>query len=248
MTIIIQQQGNVPPLDEPNYGDGGMSFLDMAKRLHQESAGSGSSPASTANQVGDIKRLVDWISTAWMDIQNERTDWFFMTQPVEFVTTANKGSYSAADAGLATFANYKLDSFRQYRVAAGVGSEMELVHMPYAHFRNLHLFGNMRTLRQMPYNFTVDPAKNLLLGPVPDDAYDINGQAFALPTEFSQDSDRPTLPTQYHMMIVWRALMYYGQKEAAPEAYTHGQNEYNRLKRLLLQDQLPTVQVDGALC
>lgn len=238
---------NVPALTEPNYASGGLSFLGLVQRLHQESATSGEKPATTVGQRGDARRLVDWISTAWMDIQNERTDWFFMTQPVEFVTSANKGSYSAADAGLASFANYKIDSFRQYRVAAGVGSEMELVYMPYAQFRNLHLFGNMRTLRQIPYNFTVDPAKNLLLGPVPDDVYNINGEAFALPTEFSQDSDRPTMPTQYHMMIVWRALMYYGQKEAAPEAYTHGQNEYDRLKRLLLQDQLPTVQIGGAI-
>lgn len=248
MTIIIQQEGNVPALDEPNYANGGLSFLDMVKRLHQESATSGNAPVTTVSQVGDLKRLVDWISTAWMDIQNERTDWFFMQQAVDFNTEADKGTYSAAEAGLATFANYKLDSFRQYLVSGGVGSEIELVYMPYSQFRNLHLFGNMRELRQMPYNFTVDPSKNLLLGPIPDDVYNINGECFAMPTEFSDDTDRPTLPSQYHMMIVWRALMYYGQKENAPEAYSHGQNEYLRLKGLLMNDQLETVEFGGALC
>lgn len=239
---------NVPALTEPNYATGGMSFLDMVKRLRQESGTSGAAPVSTVNQVGDIKSLVDWISSAWMDIQNERQDWFFMRQPVQFTTTANKGSYTAAEAGLTTFASYKLDSFRAYSVVAGFASELDLTYRPYDQFRNTHLFGAMRNLRQRPYDFSVDPSKNFLLGPVPDDAYVVNGEGYAMPTEFSQDSDRPTLPAQYHMMIVWRALMYYGQKEAAPEAYTHGQNEYQRLMNKLMTDQLPQVLVGGALC
>lgn len=248
MTIIIQQQGNVPVLSEPNYSMGGMSFLDMVKRLRSESGTSGAAPVTTVNQAGDVRALVDWISTAWMDIQNERDDWFFMRQNVQFNTVAGQGSYTAAQAGIGSFGNFKKDSFRQYRQSYGFGSEIGLAHMPWDQFRNLHLFGNMRTIRQMPYDFTVDPAKNFVLGPVPDDVYVVNGEAYALPTEFSQDSDRPTLPSQYHMMIVWRALMYYGQKENAPEAYSHGQNEYGRLMTKLMADQLPTVTLSGALC
>jgi hypothetical protein len=182
-----------------------------------------------------------------MDIQNERSDWFFMRQPVQFTTTAGKGSYTAAEAGLTTFASYKNDSFRAYNLAAGFGSEIELAHRPYDQFRNTHLFGAMRSVRQRPYDFTVDPSKNFLLGPVPDDAYVVNGEGYAMPTELTLDTDRPTLPPQYHMIIVWRALMYYGQSEAAPEAYTHGQNEYLRLMKRLMADQLPQVQVGGAI-
>lgn len=247
MTILVTQQGNVPALPLPNYGIGGMSFLDLVQRLHQESGTSGIAPASTVAQVGDSKRMVDWISTAWMDIQNERRDWFFMREQVQFTTTANKGSYTYSDAGLMTFANYKVDSFRCYNAAAGVGSEIELMYRPYDQFRNIHLFGNMRLLRQRPYDFTVDPAKNFVLGPVPDDAYVINGEAYAMPTELANDADRPALPPHYHMLIVWRALVYYGYKEAAPEALTFGQNEYERMRRELMSDQLPEVQIGGAL-
>ncbi len=196
---------NVPLLPEPNYAAGGMSFLDMVKRLRQESGTSGAAPFSTVNQSGDVRNLVDWISTAWMDIQNERRDWFFMRQPVEFTTTAAKSLYSASEAGIASFGNFKLDSFRQYR-AGLVASEMDLPYLPYDMFRNAYLFGAERTRTQLPLHFTVDPQKNFLLGPIPDAAYVINGEGYALPTELTQDSDRPTMPSQYHMAIVWRAV------------------------------------------
>lgn len=248
MTILITQQGNVPALPEPNYTQGGMSFLALAKRLHQESGTSGAAPVTTVGQRGDVKSLVDWIATAWMDIQNERRDWFFMRQPVQFTTTANVGLYTARDAGLASLASWKLDSFRSYLASAGYASEIDLNYQPWDVFRNTHLFGTLRDRRSRPYDFTVDPSKNFILGPVPDDAYVVNGEAYAMPGLFQNDADTPTLPPQYHMMIVWRALIYYGYKEAAPEALTFGQNEYNRLRGELLQDQLPTVQMGGALC
>ena len=238
---------NVPLLNEPNYSSGGMTFLQMVQRLRQESGTSGSSPTTTVNQVGDFKKLVDWVSTAWMDIQNEKPDWFFMRQPVSFNTTAGKSTYTAAEAGITSFGNYKLDSFRQYNVAMGYGSEQRLNFVAYDTFRDLYQYATMRTMTQMPVTFTIDPSKNFVLGPIPNDVYCVNGEGFALPTEFSADSDRPTMPSQYHMAIVWRALMYYGQFESAPEAYSHGANEYRRLMNRLYADQMPTIIFGPAL-
>ncbi len=248
MTIFTQTANdNVPGLVEPNYAYGGLSFLQMVQRLRQESGTSGTAPITVVGQAGDIKRLVDWISSAWMDIQNERSDWFFMRQPVSFNTIAAQQSYTAAQAGVASFGNFKLDSFRQYRVAAGHASEFMLEYLPYAEFRNAHLYSTMRDRTQMPINFTVDPSKNFVIGPIPDDVYNINGEGFAMPTELALDSDRPTMPPQYHMTIVWRALMYYGQFEGAPEAYSHGQNEYSRMMKKLYADQMPVIAFGGAL-
>lgn len=139
---------NVPLLAEPNYAAGGLSFLDMVKRLRQESGTSGASPSTTVNQTGDVKNLVDWISSAWLDIQNERQDWFFMRQAIAFNTTAAKSSYSASEAGITSFGNFKRDSFRQYHVASGFASEMDLPYMPYDLFRNAYLFGAERSRTQ----------------------------------------------------------------------------------------------------
>lgn len=237
----------VPPLSEPNYTAGGLSFLQLVQRLHRESGTSGTPPATTVNQSGDALRLVNWISTAWMDIQNDCTEWYFMRQPVAFNTTANKQVYSAAECGITTFGNFKKDSFRFYRVSAGVGSELMLAYMPYDDFRNVHLFGSNRLRVQLPINFSIDPSKNFVLGPTPDDVYNVNGEGYALPTELTLDTDRPTMPAQYHMAIVWRALMYYGTYENAPEAYSRGETEFKRLLRRLYSDQAPDITPGGAL-
>lgn len=232
---------NVPLLNEPNYAAGGMSFIQMVRRLRQESGTSGAPPVTIANQTGEIKRLIDWISSAWVDIQADKTDWFFMRQPVSFNTTAGKQSYTASEAGINSFGNFKLDSFRQYNVANGYGTEQRLAYVPYDTFRDLYQYGPMRTTQQMPVVFTVDPAKNFLLGATPNDVYNINGEGYAMPTELANDDDRPTMPGQYHMAIVWRALMYYGSYEGAPDAYTRGQIEYERLMSRLRADQMPAI-------
>lgn len=238
---------NVPLLAEPNYAAGGMSFLQMVQRLRQESSTSGAPPATTLNQVGDYRRLVDWISTAWMDIQNEKKDWFFMRQPIAFNTVASQQVYTAAQCGVASFGNFKFDSFRFYRVSAGYASELDLLYMLYDDFRNVHLFGANRSRIQLPLNFSIDPSKNFVIGPTPDDIYTVNGEGFAQPTELTLDTDRPTLPPQYHMAIVWRALMYYGTFENAPEAYGRGETEYNRLMRRIYSDQTPMITQASAL-
>lgn len=224
-----------------------MSFLQMAQRLRQESGASGNGPVTVTSQTGEYKRLCDWVSSAWMDIQTERRDWFFMRQAVEFSTIAGQRSYTAEEAGVASFGNFKLDSFRQYRASTGYGSEIDLRFIPYDDFRDQYMRNTTRTLSTSPLAFTVDPSKNFLLGPIPDAVYVVNGESYAMPTELALDNDRPTLPPQYHMAIVWRALMYYGSYEAASEAYERGNAEYKRLMRLLNEDQLPEVCTGGAL-
>lgn len=237
----------VPLLSEPNYSAGGLSFLQIVQRLQRESSTSGAAIATTVGQTGDIKRLVDWASTAWMDIQNDRTDWMFLRQPMSFLTTAGKQSYAQTDIGVVSFGNFKRDSFRQYSTTLGFGSEQRLAFLPYDSFRDLYLYGTQRTATTMPVTFTIDPQKNFLLGPSPDGIYNVNGEVYALPTEMALDADRPAMPAQYHMAIVWRALMYYGQFEAAPEAYSHGQNEYMRLMNRLYGDQLPMMTFGAPL-
>ncbi len=119
--------------------------------------------------------------------------------------------------------------------------------MTYESFRDLYQYASMRATQAMPVVFTIDYSKNFLLGPIPDQVYVVNGLAYAQPGVLVNDIDTPTMPPQYHMAIVWRALMYYGQFEAAPEAYSHGQNEYSRLMDRLMADQQPVMQFGAPL-
>jgi hypothetical protein len=114
--------------------------------------------------------------------------------------------------------------------------------MDYTTFRNLYMYGNMRTTYARPVVVTIDPDKNLGFGSIPDQPYVIVGEYYRQPTEFVDATDAPpsVFPTRFQMMIVYRAMMFYGGYESAPEVYQRGEFEFKRLMNRLDIDQLPT--------
>jgi hypothetical protein len=224
-----------------------MNYLQLVQRLRQECGVSGAAPATTLNQVGEIARLCAWINAAWMDVQLTHNDWFFLRQPFAFNTVAGKQAYTPSDAGLASFSNWKRDSLRLYSQALGVGNEMILPYVGYDTLRDLYMFGQMRTTTQRPVMFSIDPQKKLVLGATPDLVYVVNGEYYALPSDMALDADTPAMPAQYHMAIVYRAMTHYGEFEAAPEVYQHGDSEFKKMLARLELDQLPTMTFGAPL-
>lgn len=238
MTLVVASTANAR----------GKTFLQLVQRTCSECSASGAAPVSTANQVREIARIVDWVQAAWVEIQGLRSDWLFMRQAVTFPVSTEAGiSYTPAQIGVPLLADYKRDSFRIYSVAQGLSNEQVLPHLPYDQFRNLYLFGSNRLQQSRPVLFTVDPQKNFLLGPCPNEAYIVDGEVFAQPSEFVNDTDYPSMPSQFHLAIVYKAMMHYGQHENAPEVYQHGELEYNRLKARLIIDQTPKIGFSGTL-
>jgi hypothetical protein len=90
---------------------------------------------------------------------------------------------------------------------------------------------------------SIDPDKNLAFGSVPDQPYVIVGEYYIKPTEFAAVTDAPpaTFPDRFHMLIVYRAMMYYGGYESASEVYQRGELEHKRLMSRMAIDQLPTL-------
>jgi hypothetical protein len=224
-----------------------MNFIGLVQRLRQECGVSGAAPTTVANQPAEINRLVSWINTAWNDIQNAHADWFFLRNPVQFNTVAQQQSYTPAQAGFINLGNWKRDSFRLYSAAFGASNEMILPFKPYDDFRNLYMYGAMRTTYQRPVFFSIDPQRNFLLGGIPDDVYVINGEAYTKPTDLVNDADIPALPDRFHLLIVYRAMMHYGQFEAAPEVYQHGEIEFKKMMLRLELDQLPNMSFGAPL-
>ena len=97
----------------------------------------------------------------------------------------------------------------------------------------------MRTTYNRPVIVTVTPAKSLGLGPVPDgQGYTVLGEYFRLPLELVNDADVPTLPDKWWRMIFYRAMMYYGSFESAPEVFAEGEREYKLITSRMQADQL----------
>jgi hypothetical protein len=231
-----------------------MNRLQLANYVKREAGITGSVLTTTIGQAEEINRVLQWIDSAWLDLQTLHDQWEWMRHPFHFTTTAQQQSYAYTaitdddtTQAISNFANWKRDSFRKYLVSVGSSGEMILPFEDYNRFRDMYLFGTQRTNYASPAVFTVDPQKKILLGNSPNDAYYINGEYWRGPTTLSADTDTPDMPSQFHMAIVWKALAHYGMYESAPEAVTRAQAEYPKWLMRLEADQLPKITFGAPL-
>jgi hypothetical protein len=219
-----------------------MNFLQLVNRTRVECGVTGPALTTAQNLTGEAARIANWVSSAWVDIQTSKEDWLFMRESVTFNLITNQQFYTATDAGIgSTFANWKRDSFRCSSVGQNYADEQLMNYMEYTTFRNLYMYGNMRTTYARPVVVTIDGGKDLGFGSIPDQAYVIDGEYYVKPIELSGDSDTPALATNFHMLVVYRAMYYYAGYESAPEVYQRAEYEFQRLMQRLNIDQLPTI-------
>lgn len=223
-----------------------MNYLQLINRTRVECGVSGAStPLTTAqNLTGESARIANWVNSAWVDVQTAKDDWQWMREAVQFNTVTQQQLYTPTQAGVgSTFANWKRDSFRCSSVGQNYQDEQLMNYMEWSTFRNLYIYATMRTTYARPVVVTIDPDKSLGFGSIPDQPYVITGEYYVKPVEFSADTDAPpsVFPDRFHMMIVYRAMMFYGGYESAPEVFQRGENEFKRLMNRLDIDQLPTI-------
>jgi len=223
-----------------------VNYLQLVNTARVECGVSG--PALTTVQGltpgGESARMANWVNQAWMDVQTAKEDWQWLREPVQFNLVTQQQEYTPAQAGVgSTFGNWKRDSFRCSSVGQNYADEQLLNYMDYTTFRNLYQYGNMRTTYARPVVVSIAPGgpdKNLAFGSIPDQPYVITAEYYKKPVELEADADEPQIPSRFHMIIVYRAMMYYGGYEAAPEVFARGEQEFKRLMNRLDIDQLPT--------
>ena len=218
-----------------------MNLLQLVNQTRVECGVSGPALTTAQGQVGESGRMVSWTQQAWIDIQTSKEDWLFLREPFTFNLVADQYQYTATQAGLTDFGNWKRDSFRASSVGQDYKDEKLLNYMEWTTYRNLYRYANMRNTTARPVVVSITPEKYLAFGSKPDQAYVIDGEYYTQPVTLSADSDEPIIPTRFHMAIVYRAMMYYAGYEAAPEVLARGDYEYRRLYSRMEIDQLPTI-------
>jgi len=216
-----------------------MNFLALCKRLRSEAGMSGTGPTTTVSQSGDSLKIVEWINSAYEDIQNSNPYFKFMRKPFSFSTVVDQQAYTPTEAGITDFERWKKDQPGDIRIYLATTDESYLTYIPWDTFKAIYIYGSSRDSKGRPSFCSVEPDNSLTLYQIPNVIFTINGEYYRSPDELSGDSDEPIFPAQFHMAIVWRALMFYGAFDAADEKYTHGQNEFKRIMARLRKDQLP---------
>jgi hypothetical protein len=230
-----------------------MDFLAIVKRLRAECGITGTGPTTVVSQTGELGRLVDWTNDAWRDIQTAHQDWDWMRTSTSFATVQAQATYplgsGAGTCGVtaATFGMWARNTGRSYVTSVGTNSEAMLDFLPYDAWRNTYQFGATRAAYSRPVEFSIAPDRSICLGPVPISGYTITLDYFTAPSDMAADADIPALPTQYHMAIVYRAMMFYGAYEAAPEVYQRGEVEFQKLMRRMTADRMPEMTWGPAL-
>lgn len=219
---------------------------------------------TTVGQVANLQRLVNWIGSAWEEIQTKHDDWDFMRSSnilgagASWVPASGQAS-SPLGTGPGTcgidptvFGKWDRDTFRSWVTASGsaaLGGEMFLDWIPFDSWRDGYMLGAMRAVTTRPVAFAIGPDKSICLGPPPNGLYTITADYWFAPTVMEDDADVPLgLPAQFHMAIVYKAMQMYAGYEAAPEVFQRGETEYNNLMAPLEAKYLPEVGFAGALC
>lgn len=222
------------------------TFLQLVQRLRQECRVSGNGPVTVVNQNLEYQRLIDWTNTAWMEIQEAREDWDWMRTTCAFPTVAGKPYYTPDEIGLTDWGNWTRETWRCYPTAAGNSAEIFMSYLDYQTYRDCYQFGATRYTQTQPVQMTITPDKSIGLGPTPLGGYTVTGDYYRVPTPLVNNDDVPAMPERFHMAIVYRAMMFYGMSEAAPEVYQFGNNEFERMMKRLQLNQMQ--EMLGADC
>ena len=217
-----------------------MTFLSLVKRVCRE-CGVGE-VTTTVSQSGEALRMCDWVNSAYMDVLGAHQDFGFLRTSTSFMSVAGQATYTPAQAGTTNFGRWVRDSFRNYPTATGTSAEVFMECVDYEGWRNLYQFGSNRTATSQPYYVAITPAKALGFGPVPAAGYTITADYFTAPVEMSGDSATHLIPTHYEMIIVYKAMMFYGGFEAASEVYDRGKLEFTRMMSKMRNDYLPDIE------
>lgn len=221
-----------------------MTFLEICQRLRQECGVSGTGPSTVVSQTGQLKKLVDWAAEAWNEIQDMRPNWAFMWKEFSFNTTAGTRDYAAADVSITDVDQWDTDSFLIYKTATGTSDQNELPFLDYRDWRPRYRTRMAERDSDRPILFTLKPDGELRLEPKPDAIYTIDGEYRRTRQTFTANADEPTgLPEKFHMMIVWKAMQYYGFHENAPEVLGQGEAHFDQWLPILEREQLPRIRI-----
>jgi len=206
-----------------------------------------------------MKRVVDWVATAWREIQNKYIDWRWMHRSFTGTTTTGQSEYAATvftdttdSALISRFGRWLTHDdtgyslMTVYATAPGVSGERYLTFLPWEAFRTIYRFGTQNN--GVPVHFSITPANKFAIGPAPDaTGYTVNGDYQMSAQELSADANTPEMPTRFHMLIVYEGMKKYASYESAPEVYESGKNESGRMWGDLILDQRPSIPLSEPL-
>lgn len=198
-----------------------MTFLELVQHVVRYAGIADSGPSTVEGQVGDYLKAVTYVQDAHAEIQNRHFDWAFLWDTGSLTTTAGTEAYPGDDG---------LHLWDEARIHLD-GDPLPVI--------DWYDYEPEDLSDARPHMAVIRPDNQLQLVPAPDKAYTLTYDWFRAPKVLSGNLDTPLIPEAYRMVIVGRALMLYGNYEAAVEAKTQGAELYQSFMDQLEAHQLP---------
>ena len=238
------------------------TFLQICQDVAREcgvAGGADASPKPTAvtGQIGELNRIVNWVADAYIEIQGTR-NWRWLRRSFTVDTVSGTGIYSPSDctdvddaAVISRFKTWRLDDRRNppkiFLTSSGVGSQVFLTWTEWDNFEYLYKTGALQNQTSQPVHITVNPKDQIELGIVPNDIYTLRGDYHRSAQILAANGDIPEMPTDYHSLIKYQAMEYYGLFESAPEIVSRAERGIRRVKNQLNRNQGQAFRVTGPL-
>jgi hypothetical protein len=208
------------------------TFLQLCQRVRLECGIAGDGPSSVVSQVGALKKVVDRTARAWVDIQASRPFWKFLRNQMTFATVVGQREYSVVDdIGVTTLD--KFDQENTYIYLTSTEDETRLAWEDYRRFRYRH-----RTYPDgRPTTVTEGPQRTLAFDLTPDEIYTVTLDYWMTPELLAANGDIPSLPEQYHDVIVWKSVMMFAGNETATDLFSYAKGMYTPMYLQLMLDQ-----------
>lgn len=222
-----------------------LNFLQLVQRAYRESGVAGSTgPASVLSQTGRNNDFVNWVLTAYEEIQNLRDSWNFLWRQGTFDLTAGNPDYTpstdfAITGGVSAWVR---DGAYVYLASQGVTSRTFLSYLEWPQFRTLPLQAAGR-----PVYFTEKPDGTVSYYPDPDVAYKAVHEYWLVPQTLAADADVPILPPRFHMAIVWKSVMLYAEFNKDWSLLDAAETKYDAIMDRVLGDQQMDLMGAGPL-
>lgn len=208
-----------------------MTFLELCRRLRQECGGSGTGPASVTAATGQDRLWVDWTNQAWLELQEMRPNWWWLWREAQIPIIASISTYTIPSPTV------QADSFR-------IGGQ-RLHSMTWKDYQRRH--GGKPLQDTAPTGFAVRPDMQLQLNARPIEDATLHYEHYLRPSEMTENTEVPTLPARYQMLIVYAAMLKYAMYENAPEVMQAADFNYRRMLARLNRDGLPAMEMAGPL-
>lgn len=221
-----------------------LTFLQLAARTRQECGIAGDGPSSVTSQTGIYGKIVNWVLAAHEEIQLKEPCWRFDWAQYTGVLAAKESHDPTIDFSISARIWDTRDTGAYcYPTASGANARTFLQWLSWEEFRALQPGG----ATGQPYFVAEAPDHTLRFYPTPTAGYTLVADYWRKPEVLAANADTPRMPAQYHLAIVWRAVMMYCGHDENTSLYQYAKQHYDRLISRMQDTELEPVEFSGPL-